>query len=105
MKRNIVTDIIVDFTHPPIPRRDFDWCAYYEGDEERGDYGWGSTERLALYDLKSKTSRWYEFMHSIEDLREGCIVVGHTPNRFVLGIEIICFAAWEYLCRLFSPRF
>lgn len=45
--------IITRNIYPPIPERGFDWCAYHEGDEERGyRYGWGATESEALDDLK-----------------------------------------------------
>ena len=27
--------IVTRYIHPPIPRRDNDWCAYYVGEEER----------------------------------------------------------------------
>lgn len=37
---------------PPIPIRDYDWCAYYDGEEEAGNYGWGKTEMAALMDFK-----------------------------------------------------
>lgn len=37
---------------PPIPDRSNDWCAYYEGTEEAGPYGWGPTEKAAIDDLK-----------------------------------------------------
>ena len=37
---------------PPIPCREFDWCAWYDGDEEHGPRGWGATEAEAITDLK-----------------------------------------------------
>ncbi len=37
--------------YPPIPIRSMDWCAFYEGDEERGMYGWGRTEAEAVADF------------------------------------------------------
>lgn len=43
--------IIVTHVKPPIPRRDWDWCAYVEGQEEAGGYGWGRTMVQALVDL------------------------------------------------------
>lgn len=104
MFRKATTNIVVDFVYPPIPRRDFDWCAYYEGEEELGNQGWGRTERLARYDLLSKTSWWGEYLYAIEDLREGCLDVGMKHSRFRLGVEIICFSVWESLCRLFRPN-
>lgn len=36
---------------PPIPVRKFDWCAFYDGLEEDGNYGWGETEVAAIEDL------------------------------------------------------
>ena len=44
--------IITVHEYPPIPIRDFDWCAYHDGEEESGHYGWGRTERDAIEDLK-----------------------------------------------------
>lgn len=43
--------IITSNIRPPIPVRNFDWCAYYDGDEERGEYGYGETEQDAVEDL------------------------------------------------------
>lgn len=40
--------ILTRFVYPPIPWRIFDWCAYREGHEEDGDYGWGSTKEEAI---------------------------------------------------------
>jgi hypothetical protein len=37
--------------YPPIPIRDFDWCAYLDGEEERGEYGYGRTEAEAIADF------------------------------------------------------
>jgi hypothetical protein len=36
---------------PPIPLRQFDWCAYVDGQEESGRYGWGFTRPEAIADL------------------------------------------------------
>lgn len=36
---------------PPIPERSWDWVAYYDGNEEDGDYGYGRTEAEAIDDL------------------------------------------------------
>lgn len=47
MERPIVTSHV----YPPIPIRDFDWCAYFDGEEERGHYGYGRTEAEAKQDL------------------------------------------------------
>jgi hypothetical protein len=36
---------------PPIPLRQFDWCAYVHGEEERGECGYGRTRAEAVADL------------------------------------------------------
>jgi hypothetical protein len=41
--------IQTSYVYPPIPQRDFDWCAYR--DPERLPYGWGRTEAEAIADL------------------------------------------------------
>jgi hypothetical protein len=38
--------------YPPIPDRQFDWCAYDDDTYEPGNpIGWGSTEQAAIADL------------------------------------------------------
>lgn len=44
--------IVTRHVNPPIPIRTHDWCAFYEGEEEAGDYGWGRTEAEAIQDFK-----------------------------------------------------
>lgn len=44
--------IVTSFVYPPIPVRQFDWCAYRDGEEEAGGYGYGATEAEAIADLK-----------------------------------------------------
>ena len=44
--------IITSYQCPPIPTRNFDWCAYRDGDEESpARYGWGATEQDAIDEL------------------------------------------------------
>jgi len=43
--------IVTHHIFPPIPIRTHDWCAYYEGEEERGGYGYGRTEAEAIHDF------------------------------------------------------
>lgn len=43
--------IVTDYINPPIPVRGCDWCAFYDGTEETGEYGYGATEREAVADL------------------------------------------------------
>lgn len=41
---------------PPIPTRDHDYSAVFEGQEECPDmYGWGDTEAAAIMDLLNNT--------------------------------------------------
>lgn len=47
MARQVKTE----FVYPPIPLRQFDWVAYFDGDEESGLRGWGRTEKEAIQDL------------------------------------------------------
>ena len=49
--------ITTRYIYPPIPDRQFDWCAYYDGEEERGHYGYGRTEEEAITDLTENEAR------------------------------------------------
>jgi hypothetical protein len=44
-------DIRTKNVYPPIPSRQFDWCAIYEGYEPGDPIGWGLTEQEAIDDL------------------------------------------------------
>lgn len=44
--------MITSYVCPPIPWRGADWCAYLDGDEECGPYGFGATEADAVLDLE-----------------------------------------------------
>lgn len=46
--------VIVSHNYPPIPVREFDYVAYYEGQEESGHYGYGASERAAILDLHAQ---------------------------------------------------
>ena len=46
--------IVTSFVYPPIPWRQFDWCAWIDGDEESGPYGYGPTEDAAIADLRDE---------------------------------------------------
>lgn len=53
MASNIERLIKTSLIYPPVPMRNFDWCAYYEDEgEEAGRYGYGATEAEAILDLK-----------------------------------------------------
>lgn len=43
--------IITTYVRPPVPTRAFDYCAYFDGEEE-GPVGWGRTIPDALEDLQ-----------------------------------------------------
>lgn len=43
--------IVTSYVNPPIPVRQYDWCAHYEGEEEAGNYGYGATEAEAIQDF------------------------------------------------------
>lgn len=45
--------IKTSFIYPPIPFRGNDWGAWYDGEEERCEYGYGPTEAEAIEDLKA----------------------------------------------------
>lgn len=49
--RSVGRKIVTENIFPPIPDRRFDWIAYYEGEEERGRYGYGSTKDEAIAEL------------------------------------------------------
>jgi hypothetical protein len=47
MRNHIITSYIC----PPIPLRDFDWCAYYEEEVEEGNHAFGRTREEAINNL------------------------------------------------------
>lgn len=51
--RGVLTQpkVITSHVFPPIPDRQFDYCACYDGDDEAGPRGWGRTEQEAIKDL------------------------------------------------------
>lgn len=52
--------IITQNIQPPIFEDQFDWCAYYENDQETGPYGYGTTEQEAIDDLVMNYESEYE---------------------------------------------
>ena len=50
MKRRIVTE----FVYPPIPKRDWDWEATFDGYEPGDPIGRGPSEREAIIDLEGQ---------------------------------------------------
>ncbi len=51
--------VIVSYYEPPIPIRNFDWLAYFDGREE-GPCGYGKTKMEALDDLLWQTDTYEE---------------------------------------------
>lgn len=43
--------IVTSFVYPPIPCRDWDWQAVFEGFEPGDAVGWGQTEQQAIENL------------------------------------------------------
>lgn len=46
--------IRTSYIYPPIPSRNFDWCAWIDGHEESGQVGYGPTEAAAVMNLKEQ---------------------------------------------------
>ena len=47
-------EIKTSYIYPPIPSRDFDWCAYIDGREESGLQGYGRTAEAAIAELMER---------------------------------------------------
>lgn len=47
--------IVVRLLLPPIPYRTHDYCAFFDGDEEDSQCGYGATEAEAVADLLRET--------------------------------------------------
>jgi hypothetical protein len=60
--------VVTENIYPPIPRRNHDWVAYYEGDEEGGPRGYGRTENEARHDLLSNSDNPHEAVFMPEEL-------------------------------------
>src|SRR5688572_28021386 len=45
-----VYGLVTEHILSPIPDRSMDWCAHVDGEEERGECGWGPTEAAAVAD-------------------------------------------------------
>jgi hypothetical protein len=52
-----VMKIVTRNVRPPIPIRQFDWAAWYDGEEENGGYGYGPTQKAAIVDLLDNDPR------------------------------------------------
>ncbi len=56
---------------PPIPCRDFDWCAHFDDKDEDGPVGWGGTPEEAIEDLRGQLSDamldWLDAVEATDD--------------------------------------
>ena len=46
--------VIVEYVNPPIPMRQFDYCAVFRDYEPGDPQGYGSTPKEAVFDLAEK---------------------------------------------------
>lgn len=83
MSRKIVTSC----QYPPIPIRQFDWCAYFDGTEEDGNYGWGATEEAAIADFIENYAEEYEEEDAKQ--RERDAEARHNGGLSALGNAIV----------------
>jgi hypothetical protein len=44
-------DIVTSYIYPPVPDRNYDWAATYDGYEPGDPIGYGKTEAEAILDL------------------------------------------------------
>lgn len=51
--RTLAPIIVTKPVYPPIPTDSCDWVAYYDGNCDAQNYGWGPTEEAAIEDLKA----------------------------------------------------
>jgi hypothetical protein len=51
MSRANKYSIVTSYVNPPIPYRANDWAAFFDGQEETGQCGYGETEEQAILDL------------------------------------------------------
>jgi len=55
-----MADFKIMTTHvkPPVPSRSWDYCAYFDGEEENGPVGWGRDIAEAIEDLQMSVDLW-----------------------------------------------
>lgn len=53
LENGAVLNVVSTCEEPPIPIRIYDFCAYEDGQEEFGEYGWGLTREEAIEDLRN----------------------------------------------------
>ena len=80
--------------YPPIPDRRFDWCAFYDGEEEAGHYGWGRTEAEAIADFNENYREMHDERLSPSD-HVRLVSTGPGPDAAVdakLELDTLCGA-------------
>ena len=50
--------VVIEHVNPPIPLREWDFCAHFDGEEESGMRGQGATAQAAIDDLKDNLDAW-----------------------------------------------
>lgn len=89
MTRKIVTH----HEFPPIPVREFDWCAHYEGQEEAGHYGWGSTEAEAIADFNENQKHYHDDLLSEPGEILGVVQIDEVDMEALVEPIVVAFAA------------
>ena len=62
--------VVTQYIQPPVPTTRFDWCAWFDGMEVEGPYGWGPTETAAKRDLDQQFMTNYGWIHGSDDGHE-----------------------------------
>jgi hypothetical protein len=95
-----MSKMIVRNVYPPIPDRQFDWTAFWDGTEETQHAGWGATREEAIADLlqldedRSEVGRAYEVDDNIDiDVCMGC-------GRYYSAVPSLV----DYWRKHFKPR-
>ena len=91
MERKIITE----YWAKPIPIRDFDWIAYFDGDEPNDDgqmrHGYGSSEQKAINELND--SNISDYVESSERGRGKTWLLGWIVcSGFVLTVAALMWA-------------
>ena len=59
IERRCASRVVTRLVYPAIPMRQFDWQAWYDGEEdEQMACGHGATEQAAIEDLVMNYPRW-----------------------------------------------
>lgn len=86
------------YVHPPIPLRNNDWLAYFDGEEECGPQGWGETAGAAINDLIANADRKFIVCIDCEDMTD--FGKAHCANCEGTALEPACEGFPEALAAL-----